>query len=45
MSKQITLFDIIADEKKKRSCDCWLDVGKCYCELNERNNGRKTKKD
>lgn len=31
MSKQITLFDIIADDKKKRTCDCWLDVGKCYC--------------
>jgi len=31
MAKQLTLYDIIADQKKKRVCDCWLDVGKCYC--------------
>jgi len=29
--KQLTIYDVIADESKKRDCDCWLDVGRCFC--------------
>lgn len=31
--KQITLHEIIEDEKRKRDCDCWLKVNRCYCEV------------
>ena len=33
-SKQSNLHKSLAkqNQKPKRPCDCWLDVGQCYCE-------------
>ena len=36
-SRQLIINDIIDDEEKKRKCDCWLNVGKCYCAVSSKN--------
>jgi hypothetical protein len=30
--KNALKHDFSSEERTKRDCDCWLNVGRCYCE-------------